>query len=119
MTIGNDLKTIRQELDLVWPLTNDGSVFSEEETDAVEHFAGKKVVQSLKFCNGKYYLDFYEQMNPLATYIISIDTASGYGQDGTAINIIDPIDKHIVASLNNNLIGAVELEEIILDLMEK
>lgn len=117
MTIGNDLKTIKQELDLVWPLTNDGSVFDEKETSIVEAVANKEVVQTLKFCNNKFYLDFYENLNPLATYIISIDTASGFGQDGTAINVIDPIDNHIVGSLNNNRIGAVELEEIILNLM--
>jgi hypothetical protein len=118
MTIGNDLKTIKQELDLVWPLTNDGSVFDEKETSILESFATKDVVQTLKFCKGKFYLDFYEQINPLATYIISIDTASGFGQDGTAINVIDPIDNHIVGSLNNNRIGAVELEEIIMNLMQ-
>lgn len=117
MTIGNDMKKIKQELDLDWPLTNDGSVFSEEETDIVEKIARKPIVQTLKFCDDRFYLDFYEQINPLATYIISIDTASGFGLDGTAINIIDPIDNHIAGSLNNNRIGAVELEDIILSLM--
>jgi hypothetical protein len=117
MTIGNDEKKIKQELDLDWPLTSDGSVFSEEETSIIEKYSKKPVVQTLKFCDNRFYLDFYEQINPLATYIISIDTASGFGLDGTAINIIDPIDYHIVGSLNNNTIGAVQLEEIILSLM--
>jgi len=83
----------------------------------LEKISKKPILQSLKFCDGRFYLDFYEQINPLATYIISIDTASGYGLDGTAINIIDPIDDHIAGSLNYNKIGAVELEEIILELM--
>jgi len=118
MTIGNDMKKIKQELDLKWPLTNDGSVFTEEETQVIENFANRTVKQTLKFCDDRFYLDFYEQMNPLATYIISIDTASGYGLDSTAINIIDPVDNHVVGSLNNNKIGAVELEEIIMKLMQ-
>jgi len=119
MTIGNDLKKIKQELDLEWPLTNDGSVFTEEETSILERYSRRPSVQTLKFCDDRFYLDFYEQMNPHATYIISIDTASGYGLDGTAINLLDPIDNHVVASLNNNKIGAVELEEIILALMQR
>ena len=118
-TIASDMRKIKQELDLVWPLTNDGSVFSEQETDTLEKFAEQETVQTLKFCENKFFLDFYEQINPHATYLISIDTASGFGLDGTAINLIDPLDNHIVASLNNNKIGAVELEEIILELMQR
>lgn len=116
--IGNNLKKIKQELDLEWPLTDDGSVFSEEEMDIVDKFANKEVVQTLKLVKDKYYLDFYEEMNPFATYLISIDTASGEGLDGTAINLIDPIDYHIVASLNNNRLDGPDLKELIMELMQ-
>jgi hypothetical protein len=117
LMIGDNIKKIKQELELVWPLSDSGSPFSEKELTILESFSKKPIVQSLKFCDGRFYLDFYEQINPLATYIISIDTASGYGLDGTAVNVIDPIDHHICGSMNYNKIGAVELEEIILTLM--
>ena len=57
-------------------------------------------------------------MYPFATYLISIDTASGEGLDGTAINLIDPIDYHIVASLNNNRLDGPDLKELIMELMQ-
>ena len=55
------LKKSNKELDLEWPLTDDGSVFSEEEMDIVDKFANKEVVQTLKLVNDKYYLDFYRK----------------------------------------------------------
>lgn len=118
MDSNNDLKKIKQELDLEWPLTDQGSVFTEEELERV-NASVREIRSHIKLLGEKYYLDLYEPINIFANYIISIDTASGFGIDGTAINIIDPIDYHIVGSMNYNTINSEDLHYIILELMRE
>lgn len=91
--MNNDRLNAKRELDLIWPESDEDSVFDESELEMV-----KKYVRPILFTltvNG-YAINFYEKPSFDMNYILSCDVSGGLSQDRSVINIIHPGDFHVV-----------------------
>jgi hypothetical protein len=103
----NNRTKIKRELDLVWPLSGEGSVFEEEQLDVLRthehpivgtipiHLRGAAVPNGLE-------IQFCEVPDPNRAYLVGVDTASGEGRDYTTFVFCDPTDTRAVGSLRTN-----------------
>lgn len=91
--MNNDTLNAKRELDLIWPESDEDSVFSEDELDNIRQYL-KPILFTLTV-NG-YAINFYEHPDFTMNYILSCDVSGGLSQDRSVISIIDPRNFHIV-----------------------
>ena len=114
--VNYDLTTIKREILLEWLLSDDNSVFSEEQLDALHQHTREPI--------GHFYIDniykfyIFEELYGLnkRNYIISVDVAGGLENDSSVITIIDPLTYHPVALFKSNNIDTVELKDLLVKL---
>ena len=91
----NDQVKIKREILLVWPMSTEGSVFTEEQLDCLR-LHRKPSIGSLPIrprvgqVPPGLELEFIEVLNPTVPYLIGIDTASGEGLDYSAFVVSHP-----------------------------
>jgi hypothetical protein len=105
-----DLAKVKRELLLDWPKTTDMSIFAEDQLEKIYMYV-KQPITSINI-NG-YFIQFYEQPDVNANYIISCDVAGGLSQDNSAILIIAPDDFRIVGDFRNNKIDTDNVRKLI------
>jgi len=88
MLFDNDPRKIKQELELVF-LPSEGSFFDEDVCQKLQEQTRNISIPEKKLFNGMVYE--FENFNNNKTYLISVDTASEYGTDFSAINVFDYI----------------------------
>jgi hypothetical protein len=103
----NDQVKIKRELLLVWPMTTDGAVFTEDQMDKLSKYK-KETVASLPIrprkgnCPPNLEFVFTEMPDLSIPYLLSIDTSGGVGQDYTAFVLSHPDDMRQVAVMKTN-----------------
>jgi len=86
------------------------SIFAEDQLEKIYMYV-KQPITSINI-NG-YFIQFYEQPDVNANYIISCDVAGGLSQDNSAILIIAPDDFRIVGDFRNNKIDTDNVRKLI------
>lgn len=114
--VNGDTATIKREILLDWPESNENSVFTEDQLMKVYEFI-KKPVSRIYLLNNSFAIDFYEAIDIKLNYIISCDVAGGLSRDNTAISIIHPEDFRIVGDFRNNKIDTDNLKKLLIELM--
>ena len=100
---------IKRELLLEWPLSNENSVFSEEQLDEIKRFIHKPVfyMQILK----REFM-FYEKPDFNLNYILGEDVSGGVGSDRSVIIFLHPRDFHVVGLFMNSNISTFDFAEL-------
>ena len=103
----NDQMKIKRELLLVWPMSTEGAIFSEEQLDRLRQYRGE-VVATLPIRPRTGHvppglaLEFTEVPDPAVPYVLSVDTSSGLGIDYTAFVMSHPDDMRTIGSARTN-----------------
>jgi hypothetical protein len=114
--LDNDLKTIKREVLLQWTRTADNSVFEEASIEEIERYV-KPIKSELPLLNGRYLVNFFEDVDINYQYVIGVDVAGGLGKDFSAITIFDPINFKVVGSFASNKIDTNDYELLIQELV--
>ncbi len=109
-----DLLTVKRELDLVWPESDEGNIFTEAQLDKIKHFC--RPPSSSIMLDG-YKIDWFEKMDPMMNYIVSCDVSGGLTQDRSVINIINPSTFHVAGLFYNAQIDTEDFKKLIYDLV--
>lgn len=113
--LANDMLTLKREVLLIWPHSNDASVFSEEQLSKVFNMIRKPKSSIIIF--NKYPIVFYEQPDTSVNYILSCDVSGGLSNDNSVITIIHPEDFRIVGDFKNSKVDTDTFRRIIEELM--
>lgn len=103
----NDQVKIKRELLLVWPMSTEGSVFTEEQLERLG-LHKKPVVASLPIrprrgaCPPNLEFVFTEMPDPHLPYVLTVDTSGGVGRDYTAFVLSHPDDMRTVGVMKTN-----------------
>ena len=124
----NDQVKIKREILLVWPMSTDGSVFTEEQLDHLSKYK-KEIVATLPVrprkghCPPNLEIVFTEMPDPITPYLLSIDTSGGVGQDYTAFVLSHPDDMRQIGVMKTNTADDEALrviaEHLMVDLFPK
>ena len=124
----NDQVKIKREILLVWPMSTDGSVFTEEQLDHLSKYK-KEIVATLPVrprkghCPPNLEIVFTEMPDPSIPYLLSIDTSGGVGQDYTAFVLSHPDDMRQIGVMKTNTADDEALriisEHLMVDLFPK
>lgn len=104
----NDQLKIKRELLLVWPMSGEGAVFTEEQLDELLRHQGEIAASMPVRPRGVAYIPpgleitFTEMPDPSVPYLMGVDTASGEGRDYTSFTLAHPDDLHTVGNLRTN-----------------
>ena len=103
----NDQVKIKRELLLVWPMSTEGSVFTEEQLDVLIKYQRDSIatmpvnIRDTVIPAGME-MEFIEMPNPAKSYILSIDTSGGVGRDYTSFILIDPDTMKAIGLIKTN-----------------
>lgn len=103
----NDQVKIKRELLLVWPMSGEGSVFTEEQLDILKQFE-TPIIGAFPLKPRDYpvqaglELQFAEMPDPNVSYLIGIDTSAGQGLDYHAFTLSHPDDLRQIGYLRTN-----------------
>lgn len=87
--------------------TSSLSPFSPEDLIALDHYRSTPVEE--RYIMPDYKLDIYEKINKEKCYFIGVDVSNGYGQDNSAVIVLDPYEMQIVAEFKSPFIGVPDL----------
>lgn len=117
-----DWPIIRREILLEWSAISNNCPFSQEDLRVIESLCMKEPLNTLFFGNaGQYMVKIWSQlpMNSLYPPIIGVDVSNGWGQDSSAITIIDSETTKVIATFNCNFIPHQDLAQLIFDLVNQ
>lgn len=120
--LNRDWAIIRREVLLEWSTISNNCPFTQEDLNVIESLCMKEPLHTLYFGNhGQYQLKIWSQlpMNSLYPPIIGVDVANGWGQDSSAITIIDSETTKVIATFNCNFIPHQDLAQMIFDIVTK
>lgn len=100
---------IKREVLLEWPLSNENSVFSEEQLDKIKQYTHKPVFYMQI---GKWEFSFYEKPDFNMNYILGEDVSGGVGNDRSVIIMLHPKDFHVVGLFMNSNISTFDFAEL-------
>ena len=117
----NDLVKVKREILLQWPMSDNSSIFTEEELDKLTELKkplmgsipikGRNIEVGLTFDYSKFIVSDYP-------YIIGMDPASGVGRDSSAFALTDPYNEMCLGSLESKTADDKAILEILHYLME-
>jgi len=113
----NNPAKIQREIFLKRMRGSSESPFEPEELAAIEELKG--VVKEELFINKLFKLDIYEQIRKDRVYIIGVDVSNGYGQDNSAVTVIDPYTLKTVAEFKSPYIGVTTFTKFLYILIRK
>lgn len=114
--LNNPVK-IRREILLQRMNGSNRSPFETEHLQAIKEFE-RDIIDEL-IINRVCRVDIYKKLNMSKTYIVSVDCASGEGNDAHAVTIIDPYTTHPVAEFKANNLTTPDLARFITVLVSK
>lgn len=115
--LNNNPLKIKREIFLQRMRGSSESPFEPEELAAIEDLKGK--VQEEIFINKLFKLDIYEPIKKDRVYIVGVDVSAGYGQDNSAVTIIDPYTVKPVAEFKSPFIGVTQFTKFLYVLIRK
>lgn len=93
------------------------SPYSAEDLDALDGKRGS--IKSQIFVNGLFAIDLYDEINIEIPYLLGLDISDGYGQDATAMVIVDPFTLKNVGEFKSPYMSPTQLEEFVFTVMTK
>jgi hypothetical protein len=120
----NDQVKIKRELLLVWPMSTEGSVFSEEQMDLMAKFEVDTIaslpikIPDVAIPAGLEFV-FNEMPDPSKPYILGIDTSGGVGRDYTSFILTDPDDMRAIGGFKTNTADDDVVKAVARYIMEK
>ena len=115
-SMNNDTATVKREILLDWPRSQEGSVFSEDDLDKIAAFI-RPPKMTIYGLNKRFPIYFYETPDFNLNYILSCDVSGGLSQDNSTIDIIHPEDFRIVGTFRNNKIDVPTFKDLLKELM--
>lgn len=105
-----DRANAKRELDLVWPESGEGILFTEEELEKI--LENVKEIHTTIAVNN-YQIYFYEYPRIETNYIMSCDVSGGMSQDRSIITFIHPEDFRVVGLFMNSRIDIEQFTNLI------
>lgn len=93
------------------------SPYSAEDLDALDSKRG--TIKSQIFVNGLFAIDLYDDINIDIPYLLGLDISDGYGQDSTAMVIVDPYTLKNVGEFKSPYMSPTQLEQFVFTTMTK
>lgn len=106
-----DLGEIKKEIDIQWTYASSLSPFDEQSLEDLERLSIDPITSHL--IDKRWRFNIYDDVDPLYTYMISCDVASGLGSDNSVISIIDPKTLKTVADFVSNKISLPKFEALL------
>ena len=113
----HDKVKIRRELLLQRIRGSSLSPFNQEDLEIISEKRGK-VIEEI-FINKYFRLDVYTSLVRNKIYFVSVDVSCGYGQDNTAITVMDPYTLKPVAEFKSPFIGITQSTKLLYSLIKK
>lgn len=117
-TVLNNPLKIKREIFLQRMRGSSQSPFDQEDLEALQELVGK--IKEERFLIGKLFkLDIYEELRRDRIYIVGVDVSNGYGEDNSAVTIIDPYTLRCVAEFKSPYISVVQFTNFLYVLVRK
>jgi len=115
--IGNNPLKIKREILLQRMRGSSNSPFEPEDLELIREKQGK-IIEEI-FINKLFRLDVYKPLVRDRIYFICVDVSKGYGQDNSAVVILDPYELKPVAEFESPYIGVTQLKNFLYTLVKK
>ena len=115
--LGNNPLKIKRELLLQRMRGSSNSPFQPEDLEIIKEKQGK-IIEEV-FINKLFRLDIYKPLVKDRIYFICVDVSKGYGQDNSAVVIMDPYELKPVAEFESPYIGVTQLKNFLYTLVKK
>ena len=118
--LNGNMALVKREILLEWTHSSDSSLLDEDTLENIAGYADRDYEATL-LINDKHVLNLTRHPSNMLrkNYLIGLDIAGGLGRDKTALTIIDPLDYSIVGILQNNNISAVDLVDIVVEIVTR
>lgn len=116
-TLLNNPAKIKREIFLKRMRGSIDSPFDEEDIESIQDLYGTLIVE--EFINNTYKLNIYEELSRDKIYFVGVDVSNGYGQDNSAVTIVDPYTFKVVAEFQSPLIGVTDLRKFLYTLIKR
>lgn len=93
------------------------SPFSPEDLIALENYVAEPIDEIFLMPN--YKLNLFEEINKEKCYFVGVDVSNGYGQDNSAVVIVDPYEEKIVGEFKSPYIGVADLSRFLRILVKR
>lgn len=116
-TVNNNPAKVKREILLQRMRGSSESPFDEEDLLALQELKPEIIEEHMiaEF----YKLDVYKKLNKDTPYIVGVDVSNGYGQDNTAVTILNPYTLEIDAEFKSSLISTTNLKKFLFILVRK
>lgn len=115
--LNNNPLKIKREIFLQRLRGSSQSPYEPEDLARIEELKGK--IKEEIFINKLFKLDIYESLVKNKPYFIGVDVANGYGEDNSAVTIMDPYTLKPCAEFKSANIGVKDLIKFIYVLVKK
>ncbi|WP_304576733.1 hypothetical protein [Romboutsia ilealis] len=116
-TVNNNPAKVKREILLHRMRGSSDSPFDEEDLLALQEL-NPEIVEEHMIAEF-YKLDVYKKLNKDVSYIVGVDVSNGYGQDNTAVTILNPHTLEIDAEFKSSLISTTNLKKFLFILVRK
>lgn len=116
-TVLNNPLKIKREIFLQRMRGSSQSPFEPEVLEAINELKGK--IKEEFYINKLYRLDVYEPIRRDRVYLVGVDVSNGYGEDNSAVTIIDPYSLKPVAEFASPYISVSALSKFLISLVKK
>lgn len=116
-TVNNNPAKVKREILLQRMRGSSESPFDEEDLLALQEIKPEIIEEHMiaEF----YKLDVYKRLNKDICYIVGVDVSNGYGQDNTAVTILNPHTLEVDAEFKSSLISTTNLKKFLFILVRK
>lgn len=115
--LNNNPLKIKREIFLMRLRGSSLSPYSPEDLQVIEEHKGK-ILKEI-FLMKIFKIDIYTELDKSLPYIVGVDVANGYGEDSSAITILDPYTVKVVAEFKSPNIGVKNLIQFIYILVKQ
>lgn len=116
--LNNDIEKINREILIQWAKSTDNSPFAADRIDRL-HQHKADVIATLPILNNSYILNIYKDFDWNSKILIGGDFGGAETRDGSALSICESDSLQVAADFNNNKADAVDMANIVLELMTK
>lgn len=117
VTVNNNPAKVRREILLQRMRGSSDSPFDEEDLLALQELKPEPIEEYI--INEFYKLDVYKKIDRDISYIIGVDVSNGYGQDNTAVTVLNPYTLEVDAEFKSSLISTTNLKKFLFVLVRK
>lgn len=117
VTVNNNPSKVRREILLQRMRGSSDSPFDEEDLLALQELKPEPIEEHI--INEFYKLDVYKKIDRNISYIIGVDVSNGYGQDNSAVTVLNPYTLEIDAEFKSSLISTTNLKKFLFVMVRK